>query len=80
MKTNLEKAQDFVIGQCLSDYPPDASYDEICDWIECDSADDETGEPLVIVWQPFEDCDVVRIMDNMLSAVTRLLDEQKVTA
>jgi hypothetical protein len=75
MKTNLQKAQDFVIGQCLSDYPPDASYQEICNWLECDTRDDETDEPMVTPWQPLEYCDVLSIMDNMVSAVTRLLDE-----
>ena len=76
MKTNLQKAQDFVLGQCLSDYPEDATYQEICDWIECRTDDDETGNPLVTVWEPFEDCDVLHIMHNMVSAVTRLLDAQ----
>ena len=74
MKTNLQTAQDFVIGQCLSDYPPDATYAEIRDWMDFDTVDDETGEYLVTVWEPFENCDVLHIMDNMVSAVTRLLD------
>jgi hypothetical protein len=77
MKTNLELAQDFAIGQCLSDYPPDASYQEICDWLDCDTRDDETDEPMVTPWQPFEYCDVVHIMDNMVSAVERLLHEHR---
>jgi hypothetical protein len=73
-KTNLEKAQDFVIGQCLSDYPPNATYAEICDWIACDTCDDETDEYMVTVWEPFEHCDILHIMDNMLSATLRLLE------
>jgi hypothetical protein len=72
MKTNLEKAQDFVLGQCLSDYPPDATYDEICDWIGCDTWDDETGAPMVTIWEPFEDLDVVEIMDGMIDDLVRL--------
>jgi hypothetical protein len=80
MKTNLERAQDFVIGQCLSDYPPDATYAEIRDWMDLDTVDDETGEYLVTVWEPFENCNVLHIMDNMVSAVERLLNEQEVTA
>lgn len=70
MKTNLEKAQDFVLGQCLSDYPASASYDKILELIE-------SGSRRVSVWEPFEYCDVVHIMDNMVSAVERLLGEQK---
>ena len=74
MKTNLEIAQDFVIGQCLSDYPPDANYGDICLMLQCDERDEETDEPLVTVWAPFEYLNVEHIMDNMVSAVTRLLD------
>ena len=74
MKTNLEIAQDFAIGQCLSDYPPDASYDDICLMLRCDERDEETDEPLVTVWEPFEYLDVEHIMDNMVSAVERLLE------
>jgi hypothetical protein len=75
MKTNLERAQDFVMGQCLSDYPENATYEEVYAWMECDTVDDETGEYLVTVWQPFEDCNILQIMDNMVSAVERLLEE-----
>ena len=78
MKTNLQKAQDFAIEQCLSDYPPRASYDKIVAWYIEDRRYRD-GTPKVTVWEPFEDCDVVLIMDNMVSAVTRLLDAQEVT-
>jgi hypothetical protein len=71
-KTNLEKAQDFVLGQCLSDYPPDATYAEICDWIACDTCDDETGASMVTIWEPFEDLDVVEIMDGMIDDLVRV--------
>jgi hypothetical protein len=73
MKTNLQKAQDFAIGQCLSDYPTRASYTKILELID-------SGSRRVSVWEPLEHCDVVHIMENMVSAVTRLLDAQKVTA
>ena len=79
MKTNLEKAQDFVLGQCLSDYPLGATYQEICDWLDCGAYDEETDEPMVTPWEPFEHLDVVYIMDNMVSAVERLLNEQEMT-
>jgi hypothetical protein len=72
MKTNLQKAQDFAIEQCLSDYPPRAPYAQILDLIE-------SGSRRVSVWEPLEYCDVVHIMENMVSAVTRLLDAQEVT-
>jgi hypothetical protein len=65
MKTNLEKAQDFVLGQCLSDYPPDATYEEICELI----ADDDES---VTIWAPFEDLDVVEIMDGMIDDLVRV--------
>lgn len=74
LNDNLKRAQDFVLGQCLSDWPQNATYDEVCAWIECGTTDDETGEPLVTVWQPFEYCDILRIMDNMLSAIVRLME------
>jgi hypothetical protein len=73
MKTNLQKAQDFAIEQCLSDYPPRATYAQILDLVE-------SGSRRVSVWEPLEYCDVVHIMENMVSAVTRLLDEQEVPA
>ena len=71
MKTNLQKAQDFAIEQCLSDYPPRASYAKILELID-------SGSRRVSAWEPLEDCDVIHIMDNMVSAVTRLLDAQEV--
>lgn len=77
MKTNLEIAQEFALGQCLSDYPPDAPYQDICEWLDSDIRDEETDEPLVTAWQPFEGLDVVGIMDNMVSAVERLLNEYR---
>ena len=76
--TNLEIAQDFAIGQCLSDYPPDATYEEICSALRCHE-EDEQGELLVTVWEPFEYLDVEHIMDNMVSAVERLLNEHRTT-
>ena len=79
MKTNLEIAQDFAIGQCLSDYPSGATYQEICDWLTYDTRDDQTDKPLVTVWEPFEYLDVEHIMDNMVSAVERLLNEHRGT-
>lgn len=78
MKTNLELAQDFVIGQCLSDYPADATYAEIYEWIENDTKD-EDGVPLVTPWELLEYCDILHIMDNMVSAVERLLDKHKLS-
>jgi len=75
--TNLEKAQQFALGQCLGTYPDDATYEEICGFIR-DDTEDEDGDALVSVWEPFEYCDVVHIMENMVSAVTRLLDAQEV--
>ena len=78
MKTNVQKAQDFTIGQCLSDYPPEANYDEIVEILLDDERNysDEEDSPLVTVWEPFEHADIVHIMDNMFSAVKRLLDKQ----
>ena len=78
MKTNLQKAQDFTIGQCLSDYPPEAGYDEIVEILLDDERNysDEEDSPLVTVWEPFEYADIVHIMDNMVSATKRLLDAQ----
>lgn len=67
MKTNLQIAQDFAIEQCLSDYPARASYDKILVLIS-------SGSRRVSVWEPLEYCDVEHIMNNMVSAVTRLLD------
>jgi hypothetical protein len=74
MKSNLERAQDFTIGQCLSDWPEDATYDEIIRILRDDERD-EDGYPLVTVWQPLEDTDIVHIMENMVSANYRLLSE-----
>jgi hypothetical protein len=79
MKTNLELAQDFAIEQCLSDYPADATYAEIYEWIE-NGTEDEDGSRLVTPWEPLEYCDILHIMDNMVSAVTRLLDKHKLSS
>jgi hypothetical protein len=76
--TNLEIAQDFAIGQCLSDYPPNLTYQEILDLYNDDERGDD-DEPLVTVWEPFEYLDVEHIMDNMVSAVERLLHEHRTT-
>ena len=75
MKTNLEIAQEFALGQCLSNYRNDMSYQEICDLLNHDEMNnDENDCPIITPWEPFEYCDVVYIMDNMISAVKRLLD------
>lgn len=73
--TNLERAQTFAIEHCLSDYPPNATYEEICDWIANDTDDDETGEPMVTVWEAFEYQDVLVIMDDLVVSIKKLLDE-----
>lgn len=67
--TNLEKAQIFVLGQCLSDYPDNMSYEKICKLYD-------KGSRKVIPWEPFEYLDVTYVMDNFVSAVERLLNEQ----
>jgi hypothetical protein len=69
MKTNLKKAQDFTLGQCLSDYPARASFKKIVELYR-------GGSSSVTPWQPLEYCDVAHVMENMVSAVTRLLDAQ----
>lgn len=69
MKTNLQKAQYFAIGQCLSDWPQRASYKKIIELLNKDSQS-------VTPWEPLEYCDVGHIIENMVSAVTRLLDAQ----
>jgi hypothetical protein len=71
--TNLERAQFFVMGQCLSDWPENATYDQVCEMIENDKCG-EDDEPLVVIWDPFEDLDVLEIMDNMLFATIELLE------
>lgn len=73
--TNLERAQIFAIEHCLSDYPPNATYEEICDWIACDTYDKETEEPMVTVWEAFEYRDVLVEMDDLVVSVKKLLDE-----
>jgi hypothetical protein len=75
--TNLEIAQQFVLGQCLGDYPEDATFDEIIALLKNNDYDDDEDAPLIRVWEPLEYCDVVHIMENMVSAVTRLLDQHK---
>ena len=79
--TNLQIAQNFALGQCLSNYRNDMSYQEICDLLNDDEMnEDEDGCPIITVWEPFEYLDVEHIMDNMVSALERLLNsiqEQK---
>ena len=78
--TNLEIAQQFALGQCLSNYRIDLSYQENLDLLNNDELNnDEDDCPIVTVWEPFEYLDVEHIMDNMVSAVERLLNEHRTT-
>jgi hypothetical protein len=78
MKTNLQIAQEFAMGQCLSNYRNDLTYQEICELLNDDELNnDENDCPIVTVWEPFEYLDVEHIMDNMVSAVERLLDKYR---
>jgi hypothetical protein len=74
--TNLKKAQDFVVENFLSDYPDDATYAEICDWLT-EGTEDEDGAQLVTPWQVYEDIDIINAMDCMVDSVKHLLDAQK---
>ena len=72
---NLKRAQVFAIEQCLSNYPTEATYQEICDLLNDDEKNnDEDDCPIVTVWEPFEGLDVIEIMDSMVENLTRLLD------
>jgi len=78
MQTNLEIAQDFVLGQYLSKYQTNLSYEENIDLLIIDELNiDENHRPLVTAWEPLEYCDMQLIMDNMVSAVERLLNEYR---
>lgn len=79
MKTNLQKAQDFVIGECLSDYPEDATYEEIIGFI-LEGTEDEDAAQLVTIWEPLEDLDITPYMDCKVEAVKRLLDAHTIEA
>jgi hypothetical protein len=73
--TNLEKAQNFVVENFLSDYPEDATYAEICDRLIV-GTEDEDGAQLVTPWQVYEDIDIINAMDCMVDSVKHLLDTE----
>ena len=78
--TNLEIAQQFALGQCLSNYRTDLSYQENILLLNDDELNNDKNDcPIVTVWEPFEYLDVEHIMDNMVSAVERLLNEHRTT-
>jgi hypothetical protein len=75
--TNLEQAQRFAMGFCLSEYPDDWTYEQVCEELGNDEPEeDDEGEYLVTVWHPFEYADVLEIMDGLVENVLRLLDEK----
>ena len=72
--TNLEQAQQLVLGMFMSDYPDGMGYDEV---IECMVNDktDEHGDYLVTVWEGVEDVvDIVEFMDDFIRQIVCTLD------
>lgn len=74
-RTTLEKAQDFAIGQVLSEWDSSLDYDGILELLRSDafeSGDDDAWERAV-PWYPYEDFNGFSIADTIESMVSDLM-------
>jgi hypothetical protein len=80
--TVLQKAQDFAIGQVLSEWDSTFDYDDIIATLRSDAfADGEDwAVDQVTPWEAYENdsgSDVAQTMENMVSELVRLFGDTK---
>jgi hypothetical protein len=68
------KAEQHALGQFLSEYPADMEYNEILERIEADNRDDESGDNIILVWEPFEYTDPSSLSENINNAKEATLE------
>ena len=81
-RTVLQKAQDFAIGQVLSEWDSTFDYDDIIATLRSDAFAEGEDWALeqVTPWQPYEDdsgSDVAQTIENMVSELVRLFGDTK---
>jgi hypothetical protein len=81
-RTVLQKAQDFAIGQVLSEWDSTFDYDDIIATLRSDAFAEGEDWALeqVVPWQPYEDdsgSDVAQTIENMVSELVRLFGDTK---
>jgi len=81
-RTVVQKAQDFAIGQVLSEWDSSFDYDDIIATLRSDAY--EEGEDWaveqVIPWQPYENdrgTDIADTIEGMVSELVRLFGDTK---
>lgn len=69
---NIEKiAEELALGLLLSDYPTDASYEDVIEMIAT-KAQDTMGYPLVTFWEPLESADPGWVVEAIQSHKTAI--------
>lgn len=81
-RTVLQKAQDFAIGQVLSEWDSTFDYDDIIATLHSDAFAEGEDWALeqVTPWQPYQNdsgSDVASTIENMVSELVRLFGDTK---
>ena len=81
-RTVLQKAQDFAMGQVLSEWDCDFDYDDIIGTLRSDAYAEGKDWALqqVTPWEPYEldyGTDIADTMENMVSDLVRLFGDTK---
>jgi len=78
MKTIEQKAQNFALGQVLSEWEEDLSYDDILAVLESEDPDenecDDGGGWRVIAWEPYENDEPWQIAQTIRDMVRDLVE------
>lgn len=73
--TTLQKAQDFALGQVLSDWDPALEYDDIIRVLRSDGFEDgeEDAVEQVTPWQPYDNLSGSQVADEIEGMVHHLV-------
>jgi DNA phosphorothioation-dependent restriction protein DptG len=78
MKTIEQKAQDFALGQVLSEWEDGLSYEDILAVLESDNPDENERDDgdgwRVIAWEPYENDEPWQIAQTIRDMVRDLVD------
>lgn len=81
-RTILQKAQDFAIGQVLSEWDSDFDYDDIIRVLRSDDYADGIDAVVesVVPWEPYENdygTDIADTLEGMVQDLVRLFGDTK---
>lgn len=83
MRTIEQKAQDFAMGQILSEWEDGMTYEDIIEVLESDDPDqnerDDGGGWRVVAWQPYEmdePWEVAQAMRDMVAELIRVFGDE----